>query len=446
MKRIYFLGIGGIGMSALARYYRSLGTEVWGYDRVRSTLCQELEQEGCRIVYNEDENNIADLRRTDFDLVVLTPAIPRENKIFAYFRESGIPIKKRAEVLGIITRERRGLCVAGTHGKTTTSTMVAHLMREGGVDCSAFLGGISKNCGSNLMIARNDSDFVVIEADEFDRSFHHLTPYMAIVTATDADHLDIYGTHEAYLEAFAHFTSLIADNGALIVKEGVRLDRRVSENVRCYTYSMTGSTADFRAENIVIGNGRLTFDFVGPDIHIYNVELGVPVMVNVENAVAAMAMAWLNGVNAEGLKRGMQSFSGVKRRFDIKYNKNGRIHIDDYAHHPDELSRSIDSVCQLYQDRKIVVVFQPHLYTRTRDFYREFAASLSRADQVVILDIYPARELPIEGVTSEIIYNEVTSRVKCLTPYSELRNVLATLDWDVLLTVGAGDIGEFTLE
>jgi len=432
-------------MSALARYYRSCGDEVYGYDRVRSRLCEELEAEGCKIIYNLDNlDNLELLENLDHLEIIYTPAISSNNRLWQLFEQHHLPMKKRAQVLGDITRERRGLCVAGTHGKTTTSTMIAHLLRQSHVDCSAFLGGISKNYDSNLILANNDSDLVVIEADEFDRSFHQLSPYMAVVTATDADHLDIYGTHEAYLEAFAHFVSLISDDGVLLVKDGVQLDRRVKPNVRVFTYGVSG-TPDYYADAIKCGNGELTFDFVSPKGRISDIKLGVPVMVNVENAVAAMAIAQLNGLTDEELKCGIETFHGVKRRFEIKYKSPSFVHIDDYAHHPDELSRSIESVRMLYADRRMVTVFQPHLFTRTRDFYHEFAQALSLCDRVVLLDIYPAREEPIPGITSEIILNEVTSPEKCLCRKDDLLDVLSAMNAEVVLTVGAGDIGEITL-
>lgn len=445
-NRLYFLGIGGIGMSALARYYRRHGVEVWGYDRTRSELCVRLEQEGCHITYTDSPDNI---RALGFDAVVYTPAIHPDNAIYQHFVEAGTPIKKRAQVLGDITRTARGLCVSGTHGKTTTSTMLAHLLRQSTVDCSAFLGGISVNYDDNLLLAKNQSDLVVVEADEFDRSFHQLSPYMAVVTATDADHLDIYGTHEAYLEAFAVFVAKIRPGGTLLVKEGVRLDRRVQPTVHVLTYAVYEAgqtpTADYYAHNIRTGNGALTFDLVGPDLVLRDLTLGVPVLVNVENAVAAMTIAHLNGVADSELRAGIASFRGVHRRFEIRHSGPDFIHIDDYAHHPDELSRSIDSVHRLYSDRSILVIFQPHLYSRTRDFYRDFARSLSRAERVLLLDIYPAREAPIPGVTSRLIYDLVTAPQKWITDKAHLRDALRTIRFDVVLTVGAGDIGDIDI-
>lgn len=437
-KNIYFLGIGGIGMSAIARYFAAKGYAVAGYDRTRSRLCEELEAEGIAIHYTDDVAQIApEFLHNESTLVVYTPAIPAEHSEFVYFRQHGFTIEKRAQVLGEITRVERGLCVAGTHGKTTTSTMLAHLLKQSHVDCNAFLGGIAKNYTSNLMLS-DTSDLVVIEADEFDRSFHHLTPYMAVVTAVDADHLDIYGTHEAYLESFAHFTSLIVEGGCLIMKKGIALQPRLGNGVKLYTYSAT-EQADFCATNVRIGNGTIVFDFVTPTETIADIELGVPVQVNIENGVAAMAVAWLNDVSADELRSGMRSFAGIRRRFEIWLKTDRLTIIDDYAHHPAELEASIKSVKALYADKKVLGVFQPHLYTRTRDFYREFAAALSHLDEAMLVELYPAREEPIAGISSQTIYDEITCP-KTLTTKAELINVLKTKHFDVLLTLGAGDI------
>ncbi|MDY4850196.1 MAG: UDP-N-acetylmuramate--L-alanine ligase [Paludibacteraceae bacterium] len=437
-KNIYFLGIGGIGMSAIARYFAAKGYAVAGYDRTRSRLCEELEAEGIAIHYTDDVAQIApEFLHNESTLVVYTPAIPAEHSEFVYFRQHGFTIEKRAQVLGEITRVERGLCVAGTHGKTTTSTMLAHLLKQSHVDCNAFLGGIAKNYTSNLMLS-DTSDLVVIEADEFDRSFHHLTPYMAVVTAVDADHLDIYGTHEAYLESFAHFTSLIVEGGCLIMKKGIALQPRLGNGVKLYTYSAT-EQADFCATNVRIGNGTIVFDFVTPTETIADIELGVPVQVNIENGVAAMAVAWLNGVSADELRSGMRSFAGIRRRFETWLKTDRLTIIDDYAHHPAELEASIKSVKALYADKKVLGVFQPHLYTRTRDFYREFAAALSHLDEAMLVELYPAREVPIAGISSQTIYDEITCP-KTLTTKAELIRVLKSKQFDVLLTLGAGDL------
>lgn len=437
-KNIYFLGIGGIGMSAIARYFKAKGYNVAGYDRTRSRLCEELEAEGIAIHYTDDVAQIApEFLQQESTLVVYTPAIPAEHSEFVYFRQGGFTIEKRAQVLGEITRVERGLCVSGTHGKTTTSTMLAHLLKQSHVDCNAFLGGISKNYTSNLLLS-DTSDLVVIEADEFDRSFHHLTPYMAVVTAVDADHLDIYGTHEAYLESFAHFTSLIVEGGCLIMKKGIALQPRLGNGVKLYTYSAV-EKADFYAENVRIGNGTIVFDFVTPTETIADIELGVPVQVNIENGVAAMAVAWLNGVSADELRSGMRSFAGIRRRFETWLKTDRLTIIDDYAHHPAELEASIKSVKALYADKKVLGVFQPHLYTRTRDFYREFAAALSHLDEAMLVELYPAREVPIAGISSQTIYDEITCP-KTLTTKAELIRVLKSKQFDVLLTLGAGDL------
>ena len=425
-------------MSAIARYFAAKGYAVAGYDRTRSRLCEELEAEGIAIHYTDDVAQIApEFLHNESTLVVYTPAIPAEHSEFVYFRQHGFTIEKRAQVLGEITRVERGLCVAGTHGKTTTSTMLAHLLKQSHVDCNAFLGGIAKNYTSNLMLS-DTSDLVVIEADEFDRSFHHLTPYMAVVTAVDADHLDIYGTHEAYLESFAHFTSLIVEGGCLIMKKGIALQPYLGNGVKLYTYSAT-EQADFCATNVRIGNGTIVFDFVTPTETIADIELGVPVQVNIENGVAAMAVAWLNGVSADELRSGMRSFAGIRRRFEIWLKTDRLTIIDDYAHHPAELEASIKSVKALYADKKVLGVFQPHLYTRTRDFYREFAAALSHLDEAMLVELYPAREEPIAGISSQTIYDEITCP-KTLTTKAELINVLKTKHFDVLLTLGAGDL------
>lgn len=439
VENYYFLGIGGIGMSAIARYFKAKGYNVAGYDRTPSVLTHELEAEGIDVNYSDEIEAIPvgyrDNRNT---FVVFTPAIPKDNAQYNFFLSNDFVMQKRAQVLGDITRRERGLCVAGTHGKTTTSTMIAHILKQSHVDCNAFLGGISKNYTSNLLLS-DKSDYVVIEADEFDRSFHHLSPYMAVITATDADHLDIYGNYEAYVESFNYFTSLVQPGGVLFVKKGIVIDPRLAENVILYSYSAT-EKADFYAENIRIGGGKLLFDFVTPTTKICDIDLGVPVLVNVENAVAAMAVALLAGATDNELKSGIASFAGIRRRFEIHYKSDKFTLIDDYAHHPMEIEASLKSINALYDDRKIVVAFQPHLFTRTRDFYADFAKALSHASQVVLVEIYPAREMPIEGVSSKIIFDEITSPLKRLTTKKDLISTLDEIDFQVLLVVGAGDI------
>lgn len=438
-KAIYFVGAGGIGMSALIRYFLSKGKKVAGYDRTSSELTEKLNEEGAAIHYTDDITLIPDYcRNPEETLVVYTPAVPDTHTELCWFRDHGFTIMKRARVLGEITHSARGLCVAGTHGKTTTSSMIAHLLKQSHVDCNAFLGGILKGYDSNLMLSAT-SDLTVIEADEFDRSFHWLTPYMAVITSADPDHLDIYGTAEAYRESFEHFTSLIRPDGALVMRKGIDLSPRLQAGVRCYTYSAEEG-GDFHAENIRIGNGDIFFDFVGPDVRIPDVQLGVPMQVNIENGIAAMAIAWLNGATAEELKAGMAGFAGPRRRFDFRLKRPEQVLIDDYAHHPVELRSSILSVKALYGNRKVTGIFQPHLYSRTRDFADEFAAALSLLDELILLDIYPAREEPIPGITSGMILEKVTITDKTLCRKDQLLDCLTNRKTDVVLMLGAGDI------
>lgn len=436
---VYFVGAGGIGMSALIRYFLSKGKRVAGYDRTPSDLTDQLKKEGAEIHYEENVALISDaFRNPEETLVVYTPAVPESHAELAYFRANGFEVMKRAQVLGEITNCTRGLCIAGTHGKTTTSSMLAHILKQSAVDCQAFLGGILKNYESNLMLS-DQSDLTVIEADEFDRSFHWLAPYMAVITAADPDHLDIYGTAEAYRESFEKFTSLIRPGGCLVMKKAIAITPRLQPGVKLYTYSATEG-GDFHAENIRIGNGEILFDFVGPEVHVADVRLGVPVKVNIENGVAAMAIAWLNGVSPDEMKAAMASFAGPRRRFDFHLKKENIVLIDDYAHHPAELKASILSVKELYADRKVTGIFQPHLYTRTRDFADDFAASLSLLDELILLDIYPAREEPIPGVTSRLIFDKVTISAKTLCTKEELLKIVAAGIYDVILMVGAGNI------
>ncbi|MDR1344490.1 MAG: UDP-N-acetylmuramate--L-alanine ligase [Tannerellaceae bacterium] len=439
IKAVYFIGAGGIGMSALVRYFLSKGKTVAGYDRAPSELTEQLKGEGAAIHYTDDTGLIPDdFHLPTHTLVIYTPAVPESHTELTWFRAHDFEIMKRAQVLGEITKSSRGLCVAGTHGKTTTSSMTAHLLKQSHVDCNAFLGGVLKNYDSNLMLS-GKSDLTVIEADEYDRSFHHLTPYMAVITSVDPDHLDIYGTPEAYRESFVHFTSLIRPGGCLVMKHGLPIAPRLQAGSRLYTYS-GGGEGDFHAENISAGNGELWFDFVAPDIRINDVRLGVPVRVNVENGVAAMAMACLNGVTEDEIRRAMLSFEGTKRRFDFCLKKDNIVLIDDYAHHPAELRESILSVKELYAGRKITGVFQPHLYSRTRDFAGAFAASLSLLDELILLDIYPAREEPLPGVTSQIIFDRVTIPDKTLCSKEQLLTIMSAGDYEVVIMLGAGDI------
>lgn len=442
LKAVYFVGAGGIGMSALVRYFLSKGKAVGGYDRTASVLTEKLRQEGADIHYEDNVALIPEVfLNPETTLIVYTPAIPAEHKELTYFREHNFEIQKRAQVLGMITQTERGLCVAGTHGKTTTSTMAAFLLDNSHVKCNAFLGGISKNYGTNLLVS-DQSDFVVIEADEFDRSFHWLTPYATVITATDSDHLDIYGTHEAYLESFRKYTSLIRPDGYLIIKKGIDLQPDVKEGVTVYTYS--DKEGDFHAENIRIGNGEIFFDFISPLGNIKDVQLGVPVYVNIENGIAAMALAQIGGATAEEIKAAMPQFKGVDRRFDFKLKNDHIVFLSDYAHHPAEIKQSVSSLRMLYPDKKLTAIFQPHLYTRTRDFYKDFADNLSLLDEVILLDIYPARELPIEGVTSKLIYDNLRPSIeKTMCHKEDLIELLKTKNIEVLITLGAGDVDNY---
>ena len=442
LKSVYFIGAGGIGMSALVRYFLSIGKKVAGYDRTPSELTQKLIAEGAAIHYEENVEAIPnEFLNPNTTLIIYTPAIPSTHAELIYFQEHGFTIQKRSQVLGLLTQSSKGLCIAGTHGKTTTSTMTAHLLHQSSVGCNAFLGGISKNYGTNLLLS-DKSEYVVIEADEFDRSFHWLTPYASIITATDADHLDIYGTKEAYLESFNHYTSLIRPGGALIVRKGIELEPRLQEGVSLYTYSR--EEGDFHAENIRIGNGEITFDYVSPLGNIKNIQLGVPVAINIENGIAAMALAQISGVNNEDIKSAMASFGGVDRRFDFKIKNDKVVFLSDYAHHPEEIKQSILSMRALYEDKKITGIFQPHLFTRTRDFYKEFAESLSLLDEVILTEIYPARELPIKGISSRLIYDHLRPGIeKTLCNKEEILGILKQKDIEVLITLGAGDIENY---
>ena len=442
IKAVYFVGIGGIGMSAIARYFLGSGIAVAGYDRTPSELTEQLIREGALVHYEDNVELIpASFRDRESTLVVYTPAIPEEHTELTYFRRQGFEIQKRAQVLGTLTRSLKGLCVAGTHGKTTTSSMTAHLLHQSHVDCNAFLGGITKNYGTNYILSRT-SPFVVIEADEFDRSFHHLTPFASVITATDADHLDIYGTEEAYLESFRKYSSLILPGGFLIMHTGLKMQPDVQKGVTVYTYSR--EQGDFHAANVRIGDGRILFDLVSPLGDISDIELGVPVSVNIENGIAAMALAQIAGATADEIRRGMASFRGVERRFDFHVRTDRMAYLSDYAHHPEEIRRCLESLRELYSGRCIKVIFQPHLYTRTRDFYRDFADALSLADDVCVVDIYPAREQPIPGVTSALIFDNLRPGVrKQMCHKDEIPDVVRQGGFDVLVTLGAGDIENY---
>ncbi len=435
---IYFIGIGGIGMSNLARYFLSKGKRVGGYDRTESILTRSLQEEGAFIHYEEDVHSIpAAFFDKDKTLVVYTPAVPASHSELLFFRENGYAVMKRAQLLGEITGTSDAVCVAGTHGKTTVSSMIAHLLRQSHVDCNAFLGGILKNYNTNLLLS-GKSNITVVEADEYDRSFHWLKPWIAVVTSADPDHLDIYGTEEAYRESFEKFTSLIRPDGHLIMKKGIPMTPRSSETVKIWSYGE--SEGDFHAENIRIGDGEIVFDLVTPSGTIRDISPGIPVKINIENGIAAAAAALLCGAVPDEIREAIHTFKGAGRRFDFHIKTDRIVFIDDYAHHPRELSAAIESIKAIYPGKKVTAVFQPHLYSRTRDFAEEFAESLSLLDDVVLLDIYPAREEPIEGVSSQIILDRIRSAEKVLCTKQELPGLLRKKDVEVLVTFGAGDI------
>ena len=438
IKSVYFVRAGGIGMSALARYFLNKGVIVAGYDKTPTDLTRQLEKEGMLIHYEENLDEIPNAcKQKDTCLIIYTPAIPDTHQELRFFRDNGFEIQKRAQVLGTLTKSHKGLCVAGTHGKTTTSTMCAHIMHQSHLDCNAFLGGISKNYGTNYILS--SSDYVVIEADEFDRSFHWLRPWMTVITATDPDHLDIYGTKEAYLESFRHYTELIQPGGALIIHRDLEMKESLQPGVKRYDYSLT--EGDFHAENIRIEHGEITFDFISPIECVKDVQLGQPIPINIENGIAAMAMAQLNGCSADELKYGMQTYGGVDRRFDFKIKTDRLVFLSDYAHHPKEIYQSAKSIREVYRDKRITAIFQPHLFTRTRDFYKEFADALSQLDEVVLTEIYPAREKPIEGVSSKLIYDNLHEGVrKELIRKDQVLDYVKAHDFEVLIVLGAGDL------
>ncbi|MBF1385574.1 UDP-N-acetylmuramate--L-alanine ligase [Prevotella aurantiaca] len=442
IQAVYFVGAGGIGMSAVARYFRQKGLVVAGYDKTPSDLTRKLEQEEIQLHYEENVDLIPSAcKNPATTLVVYTPAIPETHKELAFFRKNGFEIEKRAQVLGRLTQTHKGLCFAGTHGKTSTSTMCAHIMHQSHLDCNAFLGGISKNYGTNYILS-DKSDYVVIEADEFDRSFHWLRPYMSVITSTDPDHLDIYGTKEAYLESFRHYTELIQTDGVLVIHKDLEMKQNVQAGVKVYEYSR--EAGDFHAENIRIENGTIVFDMVSPIENVTNIELGQPVPINIENGIAAMALAQLSGCTAEELRRGMKTYEGVDRRFDFKIKNDQHVLLSDYAHHPKEILQSAKSLKEIYPNRKITVIFQPHLYSRTRDFYMDFAEALSHFDEVILTEIYPAREELIPGVTSELIYNHLDNKIeKQMIKKDDVLEFANDRDFDVLVVLGAGNLDNY---
>lgn len=450
MRNIYFVGAGGIGMANLVRYYLRHGVKVAGYDRSPSELTRHLEEEGAILTFTDDDNTIpAEFRDPENTLVVYTPAVPETNKVLSYFRHNGFEIIKRAALLGKITDATDAICVAGSHGKTTTSSMIANILRNATPGCTAFLGGVLRNIDSNLVL-NEKSSISVVEADEYDRSFHNLKPYIAVITSTDPDHLDIYGDEEHYLEAFSIFSSLIRENGVLILHTGLKMRPATKPGIRVMTYS-GGAEGDWHAEDIRIGNGRIIFTLVGPDgLRIEDMNPGVPVEINIDNAVAGAAAALTAGATPEEVRQGLADFKGAKRRFEVYLDgterENGPVLIDDYAHSPNEIRASIASVRKLYPSKKLSVIFQPHLYTRTRDFATEFAKALSEADQVIMPEIYPARELPIEGVSTHTILDNVKSREKSYCERKDLLNLIKNSNFEILMTLGAADIDKMLPE
>lgn len=445
MQAVYFIGIGGIGMSAIARFFLNSGFFVAGYDKTPSQLTKTLEAEGAIIHYEDNIQLIpAECQDKDNCLVIYTPAIPNTHSELRFFKNNGFDLQKRAQVLGNLTRSLKGLCVAGTHGKTTTSSMLAHILNQSHIKCNAFLGGITKNYGTNYLLSK-ESPYVVIEADEFDRSFHWLTPWASVITSTDADHLDIYATEEAYLESFKKYSNLILPGGTLILHTDLKMSPNIQEGVNIYYYSR--EKGDFHAENIKIGNGQITFDFISPIQNISNIELGIPVSINIDNGIAAMALAQIAGAEADEIKQAMLTFGGVDRRFDFHIRHDDMVYISDYAHHPEEIKQSLLSIKQLYMGKRIRAIFQPHLYSRTKDFYKEFAEALSLIDDIVLLDIYPAREEPIPGVSSKLILDHIKPHVKKqLCSKENLMSLINKEDFDVLITLGAGDIENYADE
>ena len=441
LEAVYFIGIGGIGMSALARYFLAEGFPVSGYDRSESSITLSLSVEGCNISYDDDLNTLPELFRNLLSvkntLIIYTPAIPTENKIITYFRTNGYPLLKRSEVLGEISEKTDTIAVSGTHGKTTISTMIAHILKQSHIDCSAFLGGISKNYNTNLLLG--EGRFTVIEADEFDRSFHKLMPLLAVVTSLDADHLDIYGDHLTMIAAYNEFCSKIREGGTLIINRKIVNKIIVPAGVTSFTYGFD-KNADYRSFNIRQSGGSYRFNLKTPGKIIKDINFGFPGIINIENATAAAAVAIISGVTETELRKALITFRGVSRRFDIRLNYPDLVYIDDYAHHPEEIRACIASVKGYFGGRKITGIFQPHLFSRTRDHAEGFAEILDKLDEVILLPIYPAREKPIQGVSSEMIFEKMKLKKKCLLNKDDIPGRLDIENLDVLLTIGAGDI------
>jgi len=440
IRNVYFLGIGGIGMSALARYFKFTGRNVAGYDRTPTALTEAMKAEGIDIHFDDDIRKIPSNWDPANTLAVFTPALPEEHKELSWFRERPIPLLKRAKVLGLVCNERSGIAVSGTHGKTTVSTMVANILNKTNHGCGAFLGGISKNFGTNLLLPKVESPWIVVEADEFDRSFLHLTPLLALVTSIDADHLDIYGHKDKIVESFERFISQIQPGGSLVIKKGVELNT-AKTTAKIYTYSLR-SDSDFTTENLQLNTegGFYQFDIKTPGGIIAGCKMNYPGLLNVENAVGAASLAFLAGVTPAEIKSGLEDYHGVIRRFDVRFRNEKYIYIDDYAHHPEELKAIISSVKELFKDRKITGIFQPHLYSRTRDFSAEFATSLDLLDTAILIPLYPAREEPITGISSEIIFNQMKLQNKRLVTKLQLLDILRNEQCEIVLTMGAGDI------
>jgi UDP-N-acetylmuramate--alanine ligase len=441
IPNLYFLGIGGIGMSALARYAKAMGKNVGGYDLTPTPLTRELQQEGIAVHYHEEINQFSSIYHKENTLVVLTPAVPATNVEFSYLKANGYQIVKRSELLGFLTNGKVCIAVAGTHGKTSVSTMITLLLKESGTDVGAFLGGISRNFTSNLVLPNAPDAPVVTEADEFDRSFLQLEPDVAVITSVDADHLDIYGTHTQVLEAFGLFAAKIKPGGTLLHKKGIDLKTSLGSSVKAYSYSIE-TEADFSAVNVSIEQGAFHFDLKTPWETIPNIRMEYPGRVNLENMLAAASVAYLRGIGAESIRKAVPQYKGVVRRFDIRFKNEEVLYIDDYAHHPSELEATIKSVKELYTGKKVLGIFQPHLFSRTNDFYCEFAASLDLLDEAILLEIYPARELPVPGVTSELILQNMKLVAKSLVKVETLLEVLTQKNFDVLLTMGAGNIDQ----
>ncbi len=442
VHNVYFLGIGGIGMSAIARYFNTIGKNVAGYDKASKSLTNDLLNEGIHIHFDDDITQIPDeFKNKENTLIIYTPAIPNSHKELNYFHDQKFEIKKRSEILGILTEEKKCIAIAGTHGKTTITTMIAHLMKQSRVGCTAFLGGISKNYNTNLLVD-TDSRYVVVEADEFDKSFLQLKPNHAIITAVDADHLDIYSNENDLKDTFKQFINQIKPGGNLLIKSNLDFTAPHRDDIEIYTYSLKDNNSSFRAENIRIENGLYIFDFIGIKGRINGLKLQFPGLLNVENAIAAIAMATISGVHNDEIYNSLSKFNGIQRRFDYQISSDDFIYIDDYAHHPEELKASIESAKKLFKNKKITGIFQPHLYTRTRDFAKEFAESLELLDEIILLDIYPAREEPIPGITSEVIYKKIKNKNKILCTKTELFRVLENKNPEILITLGAGDIDE----